>query len=55
MHEGNGFSAKLLETVYVIYKMTGLAMVQLASSDFWKAPLVLILLREDSNYVKLQC
>ena len=44
------FQQKLLEKVYLIYKMTGLVMVWPASSDFWKAPLVLILVREDSNY-----
>jgi len=40
MHEGNRFSSKLLEKAYFIFKMTGAAMVQPASSDFWKAPLV---------------
>ena len=30
-----GFQLKLLEKAYFIVKMTGLAMVQLASSDFW--------------------
>ena len=38
---------KLLEKVYFIVKMTGPAMVQLTSSDFWKAPLVRI---SYSNY-----
>ena len=33
-----GFQLKLLEKAYFIVKMTGLAMVWLASSDFWKAP-----------------
>ena len=33
-----GFQLKLLEKAYFIVKMTGLAMVRLASSDFWKAP-----------------
>ena len=32
-----GFQLKLLEKAYFIVKMTGLAMVRLASSDFWKA------------------
>ena len=40
------FQQKLLEKVYLIYKMTGLVMVWPASSDFWKAPLVLILVQE---------
>ena len=31
------FHLKLLEKAYFIVKMTGLAMVRLASSDFWKA------------------
>ena len=34
-----GFQLKLLEKAYFIVEMTGLAMVRLASSDFWKAPL----------------
>ena len=29
---------KLLEKAYLFVKMTGSAMVQLASSDFWNAP-----------------
>ena len=29
---------KLLEKAYFIFRMTGAAMVQPASSDFWKAP-----------------
>ena len=33
-----GFQLKLLEKAYFIVKMTDLAMVRLASSDFWKAP-----------------
>ena len=32
-----GFQLKLLEKAYFIVEMTGLAMVRLASSDFWKA------------------
>ena len=28
-----------MEKAYFIFKMTGAAMVQPASSDFWKAPL----------------
>ena len=31
---------KLLEKAYFIVKMTGLVMVWLASSDFWKVPSV---------------
>ena len=34
------FHQKLMEKAYFIFKMTGAAMVQPASSDFWKAPLV---------------
>ena len=34
------FHQKLMEKAYFIFKMTGTAMVQPASSDFWKAPLV---------------
>ena len=45
MHEGNVFDQKLLEKAYFIFKMTGPAMVQPASSDFWKAPLVFVLAR----------
>ena len=33
-----GFQLKLLEKAYFIVKMSGLAKVRLASSDFWKAP-----------------
>ena len=33
-----GLQLKLLEKAYFIVKMTSLAMVWLASSDFWKAP-----------------
>ena len=29
---------KLLEKAYFIFKIAGLVMVQLASSDFWKHP-----------------
>ena len=29
-----------MEKTYFIFKMTGAAMVWLASSDFWKAPLM---------------
>ena len=29
-----------MEKAYFIFKMTGAAMVQPASSDFWKAPLL---------------
>ena len=32
------FHQKLLEKAELIFKMTGPAMVQLASSDFWKVP-----------------
>ena len=32
------FHQKLLEKASLIFKMTGPAMVQLASSDFWKVP-----------------
>ena len=32
------FHHKLLKKAYVIFKMTDAAMVQPASSDFWKAP-----------------
>ena len=35
------FQQNLLEKVYLITKISGLAMVRPASSDFWKAPLVL--------------
>ena len=35
---GDGFSAKPLETADFIVKLTGLAMVRMASSDKWKAP-----------------
>ena len=42
MHEENVFfQQKLLEKAYFILKLTGRAMVRPASSDFWKAPLVL--------------
>ena len=34
------FQQSLLEKAYFIAKMSGLAMVRPASSDFWKAPLV---------------
>ena len=34
------FQQNLLEKAYFIAKMSGPAMVWLASSDFWKAPLV---------------
>ena len=34
------FSKKLLEKAYFFVKMTCLAMVWQASSDFWKAPIV---------------
>ena len=40
MHEGDGFSYKLLEEAYFIVEMTGPATVQLAHSDFRKASLV---------------
>ena len=40
MHEGDGFSAKLLVKAYFIVKMTSPAMDQPASSDFMKAPRV---------------
>ena len=33
------FQQTLLENAYFIAKMPGLAMVRLASSDLWKAPL----------------
>ena len=36
MHKGDGFSAKTLEES-LFFKMTDLAMVQPASSNFWKA------------------
>ena len=39
---------KLLEKVFFIVKMTGPSMVQPASSDFWKSPLVSI---PYSNYL----
>lgn len=35
-----GFQQTPLEKAYFMVKMTGPAMVQLASSDHWKAPLV---------------
>ena len=38
MHKGNVFSAKPLEKAYFIVKMSGPAMVQPVSSDFWRAP-----------------
>ena len=40
MQTGDGFSANLLEKAYFIAKMSGSAMIQLASSDFWQVPLV---------------
>ena len=40
MHKGNGFSAQTLGKLISCSKLTGLAMVQPASSDKWKAPLV---------------
>ena len=40
MHEGDGFSAKLLVKAYFIVKMTSPAMDQPASSDFMKVPRV---------------
>ena len=40
IHEGDGFwSKKYLEKAYFVLKITGLAMIWPASSDFWKAPL----------------
>ena len=40
MHEGNGASTKTLKKkALFIVKMTGLAMIWPANSDFWKAPL----------------
>ena len=36
-----GFQQNLLEKIHLITKISGLAMVRPASSDFWKAPLVL--------------
>ena len=39
MHEGGDFFRQnLLDKDYFVVKMTGPAMVRLASSDFWKAP-----------------
>ena len=38
VQEGDGFSAKPLEKANFIVKLTGLAMVRMASSDKWKAP-----------------
>ena len=32
------FQQKLLEKAYFIDKMTGLAIIRPASSDFWKVP-----------------
>ena len=32
------FQQNLLEKAYFVAKMSGLTMVQLASSDFWKVP-----------------
>ena len=40
MHKRNGFSAQTLGKLISCSKLTGLAMVQPASSDKWKAPLV---------------
>ena len=34
------FQQKLLEKACIIVKMTGLTIICLASSDFWKAPQV---------------
>ena len=36
------FQQNLLEKAFFIAKMSGPAMVRLANSDFWKAPLFLI-------------
>ena len=45
MHEGRGVSKKARgKKAFFIVKMTGPAMVWLASSDFWKAPLDLTVL-----------
>ena len=38
VHQGAGFSAKLLEKAYFIFKLTGRAIVRPASSDKRKAP-----------------
>ena len=35
------FPQKIFQEAYFIVKMTGLAMIQPASSEFWKPPLVL--------------
>jgi len=37
MHKGDGFSANTLLGESLFFKMTDLAMVRPASSDFWKA------------------
>ena len=36
------FQQNLFEKAYFIVKMSGLAMAWPASSDFWKAPLVMV-------------
>ena len=36
--KGMVFQQNVLEQVYLIVKLTGLVMVRLASSDFWKEP-----------------
>ena len=38
MHKGDGCAAKPLGKSHFIAKMFGQAMIQPASSDFWKAP-----------------
>ena len=36
MHKGDGFQQNFLEKAYFTAKMSGPAIVQPASSDFWK-------------------
>ena len=47
-----GFQLKLLEKAYFIVKMTGLAMVRLASSEFWKAPSKTLCEPDDLNHLE---
>ena len=47
------FHQKLLEKAYFIFKITDAAMVRPASSDFWKAPLVKLLLNYNNRCLPL--
>ena len=48
------FQQNLLEKAYFVFKITGLAIVRPASSDFWKEPLVLNFLVFDPLLSRLQ-